>query len=83
MREVRDVDWPKYLSSDNDPLLEYWRWQVNLDVYMCRWTETIIADENCIYDPSDSSDRMILGIRGQMSEMELENSIGRNDEGRG
>ena len=46
-------------------------------IYMCRWTETMIADENCIYDPSDSSDRMILGIRGQMNEMELENSIGR------
>jgi len=46
-------------------------------IYMCRWTETMIADENCIYDPSDSSDRLILGIRGQMNEMELENSIGR------
>lgn len=46
-------------------------------LYMCRWTDTLIADENSIYDPGDSSDRMILGIRGQMSEMELENSIGR------
>jgi DNA invertase Pin-like site-specific DNA recombinase len=46
-------------------------------IYMCRWTGTLIADENSIYDPADSSDRMILGIRGQMSEMELENSIGR------
>jgi DNA invertase Pin-like site-specific DNA recombinase len=46
-------------------------------IYMCRWTGTLIADENSVYDPADSSDRMILGIRGQMSEMELENSIGR------
>ena len=46
-------------------------------VYMCRWTETLIADEHTVYDPGDSSDRMVLGIRGQMSEMELENSIGR------
>ena len=44
---------------------------------MCRWTGTLIADENSVYDPADSSDRMVLGIRGQMSEMELENSIGR------
>lgn len=46
-------------------------------IYMCRWTGTLIADENSVYDPADSSDRMVLGIRGQMSEMELENSIGR------
>ena len=46
-------------------------------IYMCRWTATLIADENSVYDPADSSDRMVLGIRGQMSEMELENSIGR------
>lgn len=33
-------------------------------IYKCRWTETMIADEKCIYDPSDSFDRMILRIRG-------------------
>ena len=51
-------------------------------IYMCRWTNTLIADENSIYDPGDSSDRMILGIRGQMSEMELDNSIHRMIEAR-
>jgi putative transposase len=25
-------DWPKYLSSDNDPLFQYQRWQANLRV---------------------------------------------------
>ena len=46
-------------------------------IYMCRWTNTLIADEHTIYDPTDSSDRMVLGIRGQMSELELDNSIDR------
>ncbi len=46
-------------------------------IYMCRWSTTLIADETTIYDPTDQSDRMILGIRGQMAEMELENSIDR------
>jgi transposase InsO family protein len=25
-------DWPKYLSSDNDPLFQYYRWKANLRV---------------------------------------------------
>lgn len=46
-------------------------------VYLCRWTDTLIADESAIYDPSSSADRMVLGIRGQVSEIELDHSIGR------
>ena len=26
-------DWPKYLSSDNDPLFNYWLWRINLEVH--------------------------------------------------
>lgn len=37
-------------------------------VYLCRWTGTLIADEQGLYDPSSSGDRMVLGIRGQVSE---------------
>jgi len=33
-------------------------------IYMCRYTNTIIGDENGIYDPTSSTDRMVLGIRG-------------------
>lgn len=51
-------------------------------VYLCRWTETLIADENAIYDPADSTDRMVLGLRGQMSELELDNAIHRMVEAR-
>ncbi len=46
-------------------------------VYLCRWTHTLIADEHAIYDPQLNADRMVLGIRGQVSELELDNSIQR------
>jgi len=46
-------------------------------LYLCRFTETLIADEHTIYDPELSTDRMVLGIRGQMGELELETSIER------
>ncbi len=51
-------------------------------IYVCRWTQTLLGDEHGIYDPADSNDRMILGIRGQMSEMEYEMSIHRMVEAR-
>jgi DNA invertase Pin-like site-specific DNA recombinase len=51
-------------------------------VYLCRWTDTLIADETGIYNPSLSTDRMVLGIRGQISEIELDNSIHRMVEAR-
>jgi excisionase family DNA binding protein len=46
-------------------------------IYLCRFTGTLIADEQNLYDPALSSDRMVLGIRGQMGELELESSIAR------
>lgn len=46
-------------------------------IYLCRWSDTLIADEHTIYDPGVPSDRIVLGIRGQMSELELETSIER------
>ena len=51
-------------------------------LYMCRWTGTLIADEHGVYDPADSSDRMVLGVRGQVSELERDNSIHRMVEAR-
>ena len=36
-------------------------------LYLCRFTETLIADEHTVYDPQLSSDRMVLGLRGQLS----------------
>ena len=46
-------------------------------LYLCRFTGTLIADEHTVYDPNLSTDRLVLGIRGQMSELELETSIER------
>jgi hypothetical protein len=51
-------------------------------IYMSRYTDTLIADEHGIYDPTSATDRMILGFRGQMSEMEMETSIHRMVAGR-
>ena len=31
-------------------------------LYLCRFTETLIADEHTVYDPQLSSDRMVLGF---------------------
>jgi hypothetical protein len=51
-------------------------------MYLCRWTRTLIADEHAVYDLSLGADRMVLGLRGQMSELELDNSIHRMVEAR-
>ncbi|MBK7583128.1 MAG: recombinase family protein [Myxococcales bacterium] len=51
-------------------------------VYLCRWTGTLIADEHGVYDPSSSADRMVLGIRGQVSELERDSAVHRMVEAR-
>jgi len=51
-------------------------------VYLCRWTETLIADEHGIFDPTASADRMVLGIRGQVSALERDNAVHRMVEAR-
>jgi DNA invertase Pin-like site-specific DNA recombinase len=51
-------------------------------VYLCRWTNTLIADEQGLYDPSSSADRMVLGIRGQVSELERDSLVHRMVEAR-
>jgi excisionase family DNA binding protein len=51
-------------------------------VYLCRWSDTLIADEQGLYDPSSSGDRMMLGIRGQVSELERDSAVHRMVEAR-
>src|SRR5207245_5303148 len=46
-------------------------------IYLSRWTDTLITDGETIYDPKLPADRMVLGIRGQVSELELDYSIQR------
>ena len=51
-------------------------------VHLCRWTATLIADEQGVYDPTSGADRMLLGIRGQVSELERDSSVHRMLEAR-
>ena len=38
---------------------------------LCAMTNTLILDEDGLYDPCSFNDRLILGLKGQMSEAEL------------
>ena len=40
-------------------------------VEICAFTDTLIVDEDGVYDPTDFNDRLLLGIKGTMSEAEL------------
>jgi DNA invertase Pin-like site-specific DNA recombinase len=44
-------------------------WYHLLDV--CAITATLIGDEEAIYDPNSYNDRLLLGLKGTMSEAEL------------
>ena len=49
---------------------------------LCAVRDTLLADDDGIYDPSDINDRLILGMKGIMSEMELHVMKGRLERGR-
>jgi DNA invertase Pin-like site-specific DNA recombinase len=38
---------------------------------ICAFTDTLILDEDGLYNPSQFNDRMLLGLKGTMSEAEL------------
>ena len=38
---------------------------------LCALSKTLICDEDGLYDPADFNDRMLLGLKGTMSEAEL------------
>ena len=40
-------------------------------VEMCAFTDTLLLDEDGVYSPGDFNDRLLLGIKGTMSEAEL------------
>lgn len=44
-------------------------WQRLLE--LCAMTETLILDEDGLYDPSSFNDRLVLGLKGTMSEAEI------------
>lgn len=41
-------------------------------VEMCGLTGTLIADEEGVYEPNDPNDRLVLGLKGTLSEAELQ-----------
>ncbi len=49
---------------------------------MCAIFGTILADEDGIYDPRDSNDRLLLGLKGTISEFELVTMRNRLERGR-
>jgi len=48
---------------------------------LCAVRDVLLADEDGIYDPSDINDRLILGLKGIMSEMEIHIMKGRLQRG--
>jgi len=40
-------------------------------VRLCRYHDVLLADEHRLYDPTDSQDRVLLGIQGAFNEFEL------------
>lgn len=49
---------------------------------MCALFGTILGDEDGIYNPNDSNDRLLLGLKGTISEFELVTMRNRLDRGR-
>jgi DNA invertase Pin-like site-specific DNA recombinase len=49
---------------------------------LCAVRDVLLADEDGVYDPSDINDRLILGMKGIMSELELHIMRGRLERGR-
>ena len=40
-------------------------------VDLCGWTGTLLIDEDGVYNPGDCNDRLLLGLKGTMSQAEL------------
>ena len=49
-------------------------------IELCAIFKTLLADQNGLYDPTDYNDRLLLGLRGMMSEAELHLMCGRMHE---
>src|SRR5207249_7624827 len=55
-------------------------WHHLLEV--CAVFGTLLADQDGVYDPNDPNDRLLLGLKGTMSEVELHTMRNRLDRGR-
>lgn len=41
-------------------------------VHLCTLTDTLLIDDNGVYDPKLANDRVVLGFKGTMSELEID-----------
>src|SRR5437016_4776062 len=55
-------------------------WHHLLEV--CAVFGTLLADQDGVYDPNDPNDRLLLGLRGTISEVELHTMRNRLDRGK-
>src|SRR5215467_2166665 len=55
-----ETGWPKRLAPRPGPTSQ-----------ICAMTGTLICDEDGLYDPRAFNDRLVLGMKGQISEAEL------------
>jgi DNA invertase Pin-like site-specific DNA recombinase len=51
-------------------------------IELCGLSHTLLADESTVYDPRDPNDRLLLGVKGTLSEAELFTLRTRLHEGR-
>jgi DNA invertase Pin-like site-specific DNA recombinase len=51
-------------------------------IEVCAVFGTLLADQDGLYDPADPNDRLLLGLKGQISELELHTIRTRLDRGR-
>jgi DNA invertase Pin-like site-specific DNA recombinase len=49
---------------------------------LCALFGTLLADQEGVYDPRDPNDRLLLGLKGTMSELEIHTMRNRLDKGR-
>lgn len=60
--------------------------RANLDwqylVWLCRLSQTLLGDQDMIYDPTQPNDSLILGVKGAMSEFELHTLHQRMEQGK-
>jgi DNA invertase Pin-like site-specific DNA recombinase len=70
---VLGLEMSRLARSDKD-------WHHLLEV--CAVFDTVLADQDGIYDPADPNDRLLLGLKGTMSTLELHTMHNRLEKGR-
>lgn len=70
---ILGLEMSRLARSDKD-------WHQLLEV--CAIFRTVLADQDGVYDPSDPNDRLLLGLKGTMSTLELHTMRNRLEKGR-